>query len=68
MKAQRPNASHKLQKLMSQLLAGVGPEELKKMQTQFDELESRVTEEELKRMEIVLRPAVSAENLRKVMS
>jgi hypothetical protein len=53
---------------MRRLLTGVGPEELQKMQAQFDELESRVTAEELQRMETVLRPAVSAQNIRKAMS
>lgn len=67
-KAKQPTERHeKLQKLMSRLLAGVSARDLKKMQTQFDELESRVTAEEMNRMERLLRPVVSAKNIRKAL-
>ena len=55
----------KLQRLMSQLLAGMPAEELKKMQAQYDVLESRVTKEEANRLERLLRNLISVENIEK---
>lgn len=55
----------KLQHLMSQLLAGMAPAELKNLQSQFDELEARVTAEECNKMEKLLHHVVSAKNIQK---